>query len=105
MQYSKRVNDSNRRCAGTEKNSRMMLASRLMTVALIAVCGTAITGCSDSLSNAQTNQTFANSLKGYDKTMTPQQSQAAIADLQKEQAARAAASQAGSTGSVKPAQN
>ncbi len=106
MQYIKRVQNSNRRDGGNKNNgARMPLpVPKLIVIALLAGCAASLAGCSDSLSNSETNQTFATSLKNYDKTMTPAQRQAAITDLQKEQAAReAAAAQDGATGSVKPA--
>jgi hypothetical protein len=80
--------------------------SKLIAVAGLAGLAASLAGCSDSLSNAQTNQTFSNSIKSYDKTMTPEQRQAAISDMQKEQAARAAeVGQEGAPGSPAKTQN
>jgi hypothetical protein len=107
MQYIKRVKDSNRRDGGNKNNGAKMPLPMPKLIALSFLAGFAamLAGCSDSLSNADTNQTFSTSLKSYDKTMTPAQRQAAISDMQKEQAARqAAAAQDGTTESVKPAQ-
>ena len=107
MQYIKRVKDSNRRDGDIGNNGATMLTAvpKLIAFAMLAGCAVSLAGCSDSLSNADTNQTFSTSLKSYDKTMTPAQRQAAISDMQKEQAARQAATASdGTTGSVPPAQ-
>ena len=105
MQYIKRVKDSNRRDGETKNNGATMPlpVPKLIALAILAGLAGSLAGCSDSLSNADTNQTFSNSIKSYDKTMTPAQRQAAISDLQKEQAARAATAEDGTTGAVKPA--
>lgn len=107
MQYIKRVNDSNRRDGGDKNNGATMVTSvpKVLALSVLAACAVALAGCSDTLSNAETNQTFQNSLKSYDKTMTPEQRQAAISDLQKEQAARQTAAQGGAAAPVAPAQN
>jgi len=64
-----------------------------------------LAGCSDSLtSTAPSPPSFAASNKALDKTLTPEQQKAAIADLQSEQVKRQGASQDGTTASVKPVQ-
>jgi hypothetical protein len=64
-----------------------------------------LAGCSDSLtSTAPSPPNFATSSKALDKTLTPAQQKAAIAELQSEQAKRQGASQDGTTASVKPVQ-
>lgn len=64
-----------------------------------------LAGCSDSLTSvAPSPPNFATSNKALDKTLTPAQRKAAIADLQSEQAKRQGASQDGTTASVKPVQ-
>jgi hypothetical protein len=64
-----------------------------------------LAGCSDSLiSTAPSPPNFTTSNKALDKTLTPEQRKAAIADLQSEQAKRQGASQDGTTASVNPVQ-
>ncbi len=64
-----------------------------------------LAGCSDSLiSTAPSPPSFTTSNKALDKTLTPEQRKAAIADLQSEQAKRQGASQDGTTASVNPVQ-
>ncbi|MGA8688699.1 MAG: hypothetical protein WB662_02010 [Methyloceanibacter sp.] len=46
----------------------------------------ALGGCSRSSADTRPPPNFNASLKGYDKTLTPEQQAAAIADLQKAQA-------------------
>jgi hypothetical protein len=65
-----------------------------------------VAGCSESLTSAAPSPpSFSTSKKDMDKTLTPQQQKAAIADLQNTQAKSAAeAATSDTTASVKPAQ-
>jgi hypothetical protein len=80
---------------GPQRAALMVFASPMLILA----------GCSDSLiSTAPSPPSFTTSNKALDKTLTPEQRKAAIADLQSEQAKRQGASQDGTTASVKPVQ-
>jgi hypothetical protein len=48
----------------------------------------ATAGCSESLTGSQSAPSFAAAMKGYEKTLNPDQQKAAIAELQNEQTKR-----------------
>jgi hypothetical protein len=77
---------------------------RLLAFGFMIVSALGLAGCSDALTGAQPAPSFATSLKGYDKTLTPDQRKAAIADLQTAQSKRQAAGQDDPSASSKPAQ-
>jgi len=69
-------------------SSMLCLLPKLAGLMLLASSAISLAGCSDSLSSG--DKSFATTLKGYDKALTPAQQQAAIAELKKEQAKRRA---------------
>jgi hypothetical protein len=80
---------------------------RLLAFGLVIVAALGLAGCSDSLTGTgvQPSPDFASSLKGYDKTLTPDQQKAAIADLQTAQQKRQVAGQDDPSAPSKPAQS
>jgi hypothetical protein len=82
------------------------LPSKRASFLLLAFPVLILAGCSDSLTSAAPSPpSFATSKKDMDRTLTPQQQKAAIADMQNTQAKSAAqAGAADTTASVKPAQ-
>jgi len=81
------------------------LPSKRASLLLLAFSVLILAGCSDSLTSAAPSPpSFATSKKDMDKTLTPQQQKAAIADLQNTQAKSAAQAGADTTASIKPGQ-
>jgi hypothetical protein len=79
---------------------------RLLVLGLLALPALCLGGCADSLSGTTpAAPSFAASAKSYDKTLTPDQRKAAIAELQQaEQAKRQVAGQDDAAPAPKPAQ-
>jgi hypothetical protein len=77
---------------------------RLPAFGFMIVAALGLAGCSDALTGTQPAPTFASSLKGYDKTLSPDQQKAAIADLQSAQQKRQVAGQDDPSSPPKPAQ-
>lgn len=77
---------------------------RSLAFGLMIVSALGLVGCSDALTGVQPSPSFASSLKGYDKTLTPEQQKAAIADLQTAQQKRQVAGQDDPSSPPKPAQ-
>lgn len=82
------------------------LLSKRASLLLLAFPVLILAGCSDSLTGAAPSPpTFATSKKDMDRTLSPAQQKAAIADLQSTQAkSQAKAGTQDATASVKPAQ-
>lgn len=81
----------------------MLLLAKRAVLALFAFPAITLGGCSDSFSTGPSDTSFAASSKGYEKTLTPDQQKALIADLRSEQGNRQGTAQDGATASVKPA--
>ena len=62
------------------------LVTKLAAFALLVGPGLILAGCS----NSSDHPTYATSIKGYDKALTPAQQKAAITDLQNESSKRKA---------------
>jgi len=81
----------------------LRLRSKLAAFVIVVLSALALAGCSDSLTGTQPPPNFAKSLNSYDKTLTPEQQKAAIADLQNAQAKNKAPGE--DTTAEKPAQS
>ncbi|MGB2931212.1 MAG: hypothetical protein WBE08_03365 [Methyloceanibacter sp.] len=80
----------------------LQLLSKRAVLAVFAFPAIILGGCSDSFGTGPSAPTFKTSAKGYEKTLTPDQQKALIADLRGEQAKRGETPQ-DTTASVKPA--
>jgi hypothetical protein len=103
MQYSKGRAMPTGRKQETKRGFTMSprLLSKRAALVLIACPAIILAGCSDSLTSAPSSpSSFATSSKSYEHTLTPAQRQAAIADLEKEQAKRQAGAQDEATASI-----
>lgn len=66
----------------------LQLLSKRAALALFAFPAIILAGCSDSFGTVPSPSTFKASAAGYEKTLTPEQQKAVIADLRGEQAKR-----------------
>jgi cell division protein FtsB len=100
MQYSKGQGHAN--WPETRNKKRFTITPRLLSALVLIACPAIIlAGCSDSLTSAPSSPaSFAASSKGYEHTLTPAQQKAAIAELEKEQAASQAGAQGDATASI-----
>ena len=81
-----RTTQRDAKTSAISNSSMACLVTRLSAFALLVGPGLILAGCSDS----SDHPTYATSIKGYDKALTPTQQKAAITDLQNEASARKA---------------